>query len=83
MPRRQAQTGSAGTRAGLWKPCCLHDNHSVDTAITSSSQQIHTIRERRVLLYAGGIIKYSQSVANSLLLPPYGGALHASLLRLC
>lgn len=76
MPRRQAQTGSLGKRARLWKPHCLHDNRSVDTAITISSQQIHTIRKWHVLLYAGWIIKYPQSVANSLLLPPESGALH-------
>lgn len=35
-----------------------------------------TIRKWHALLYAGWIIKYSQSVANSLLLPPYSGAFH-------
>ncbi|KAL7381946.1 hypothetical protein ABVT39_013942, partial [Epinephelus coioides] len=40
-----------------------------------------TIRKRHVLLYAGWIIKYSQSVANSLLLPPHSGAFHLFALR--
>lgn len=37
--------GSLGKSAQLWKPHRLHGNHSVDTAITSSSQQIHHYRK--------------------------------------
>lgn len=37
----------------VWKPRCLHGNHSVDTAITSSSQQIHSDKKVTFALYAG------------------------------
>lgn len=76
MPRRRAKTGSLGKRARLWRARSLHGNHSVDTAITSSSRQIQDDKKRCVLLCAGWIIKYTPSVANSLLPPPHSGAFH-------
>lgn len=40
---------SKGEKKEVWKPSCLHGNCSVDTAITSSSQQIHG--DKKVVFY--------------------------------
>lgn len=72
MPQRQAQTGSLGKRArGYGNPSV-----SMATAVLTELLPPHlgkypTIRMGHVLLYVGWIIKYSRSVADSLLLPPY------------